>query len=954
MKNLYLRMKTLCLVAAMFVMAQATFAQSDLTWNGSVSSDAAEPANWTPEGTMAGNNLFFGNSSTYTNACVITGTEDIDVNIFSTVSQGSVVVTDEETGEVTSWTPTGEVTINMSEGATFRINGNETTAGDYVRGIVNVIGGNFHYNRNKNFYCDNDSLVVTLDCDTATFRHWVGLGDRNGTKGGRLNIIGHTLATMNALDRIPSGLGRVHVYIDEDAELRVNGDIVDWINGLIEAGSVATAEDRDLVVKYDPINLYTVINTRLKSAFVVEPTDRQLLLAGEAGTEVSAIQNDGFTSMTGGIEWVYGTVDGTFDMSFDPAETNASITPLFAEAGTYYLALKGIGGDAAVHYSNSIECVVASNKAVLSNDVTQNLRIGQASLMIEVIEETEASSREWKYSTTPGGPYMSFDPVNSGIEFSANFTEAGTYFVVCESTIDGVVNTTKEVQFNIATWNSAALNITFEGDVVGDETNARNIMNWDPAAYIHKNSLTIPDGMTAEVIGGGKDTIAGLTIGTGGLFKYVGESATDTLWYRKDHMSSPGSFKIESGVFIKDAYYFRLYDLNTLFEVVGDAKAIMATNTLLGGSNNPATGANLQLRDNAVMHFVNWPGRVSANAGYSEFRMEGNSKYTFAGDARGTLAPWITGTLDAETGEYTFNPKFITPTGTVPYMVYDPNTDMTTVSIRDLSAFGVEQTKTQVVGKGQSTTTLSLINSGAYSSFEWKWSTSATGPFESFATPVTGATAEVAFAEAGTYYVVCIGDGTDITTNAIPVKIVDITVSPAADQFIADDSLGDDATELSYTLPEGATGVQWKYSTTPGGPYNEFFPVQETGATYIPYDIYEGNHYIVYEATVLDDDGASVTVYSNEVAIYVGTTSVGSLETAQLEIYPNPSNGNFTVSLEDGLDQVITIYDVTGNVVLTKEVVAGGVVALSLETKGVYLVKVTSETKSNVKRIVIK
>lgn len=949
MKKIYLQgFKSWCLVAVLFMLAQTSFAQTDITWNGSISSAAEEPQNWTPEGAIAGNNLIFGNAGTYTNPCIISGAQTIDVNIFNNGGSGPAEILD-EAGEVIGTTPAGVVTIDMDQGATFRINGSANSAGDYMNGVLNVVGGNFHYNRNKNFYVDNNSSEVTLNCDTATFRHWVGLGDSGGSKGGRINVLGHTLVTMGSLDRIPLNLGRVHFFVGDEAEVRVNGDRVAWINERIVTGSVATDADKDLVVKYNTVKLYTSITTRLKNAFVIEPTDRQLLVAGESGTEVMVVQNDGFNAMTGGVEWVYGTVDGVFDQSFSPAQTGTSVTPLFAEPGTFFLALKGIDGTAAVHYTNSVECVVASNKAVLSNYKTQNLRLGQQAYMISVIEETEASSREWKYRTADG-EFMSFDPAITGLEFSADFAEAGTYFVVCQSTIDGVVNTTKEVQYNISTWNSGALNITFSGDIVSDPTNAKNMMNWTPAAYIHKNSLIIPEGMTAEIRKGEKDTIAGLNIGLGGLLTYRGESATDTIWYRADHNSSPGSFLVESGVFIKDAYYFRLYDPNTVFTVTGDAKTIISSGILLGGSNNPANGANLSVKDNAVMLFNTWPGRISANAGYSEFRMEGNAKYQFLGDARGTVAPWITGTKDAETGEYTFNPKFITPTGTVPYMVYDPNTDLTTVSIRDLSAFGVEQTKTQVVGKGQATNALTLINSGAYSTFEWKYSSSANGPWESFATPVTGASASVSFATVGTYYVAAVGDGSAVTTNAVPVKVVDIAVTPEAPQYIAVD---DDGNLLTVTLPEGATGVQWKYATTSGGPYEEFLPQEQT-ETYLPWgDEFTGNHYVVYEATVLDDDGQQVTVYSNEVSIIVGATSIGSLDANDLNIYPNPSNGSFTIELANDTQQTVTVYDVVGNVVLVKEVNAGGIVPVSISTKGIYLVKVTSGSNSIVKRVVV-
>ncbi|MCW3807763.1 T9SS type A sorting domain-containing protein [Plebeiibacterium marinum] len=954
MKNLYLRRtKVLGLFSLLFLCAQITMAQVDILWNGSISSAAEVPQNWTPENPIAGNNLEFQNSGSYTHPCVITGTEDITVAIFNMNAWSSTIV-DEQTQEETV-VPVGEVTINMAEGTWFTTTTESDQTyhvGNYIGGILNITGGegNFSYAPNKNFYMDNDETVLNINCDTVTFKHWVGFGDRNGTKGGQMNISGHSLVTMGSIDRIPTALGRVHLFIGDDAELRVNTDRTAYLNERITAGSIATDPDKDLVVKYDPYNDITTITTRLKTAFVIEPTDRQLLTAGVAGSEVAAVENDGLASMVS-LEWVYGTVDGTYDQTFSPSETNSTIIPTFQNSGTFYMALKGNDGSTD-HYSNSIEVVVSSNKALLSPTTTQNIRVGQGlrqePFIIEVLETPAATSREWKYSTTPGGPYEVFDPAITGAEFSAPFTEAGTYFVICESTIDGVVETTKEVQVNMLAWNSGALNLTFTG---ANSTDGRDIFNWDPAAYVHKNNLSIPAGETVEINGFNKDTIASIWIETDALAHLTGSSSTDTLWYRSTgEWDDPGSWLISKGVFIFPTSYFRMYKETQTFTLENDAKAVFDGNVLLGNSDAPAVGANLIAKDNAVMLFNTLPGRVSANAGYSEFRMEGNGKYLFAGDVRGSIATWVNGVKDAETGEYTFNPKFITPDGTVPYMVYDPNENLTSVSIRNLSDFGVEQTKTQIVGKGQGTNPLTLINSGAYSSFEWKYSTTTVGPWESFDTPVTGASASVSFATPGTYYVVCVGDALDVTSNAVPVKVVDVSVTPSADQYIDIDA---DGTELSYTLPDGATGVQWKYATVSGGPYEEFLPA-EIGATYLPWgDEFLGKHFIVYEATVTDDDGQQVTVYSNEVTIFVGATAIGDVEAQSLVLYPNPSNGNFNIELEEGASHTITVYNAVGNVVLNKET-TGGIVPVSIQGKGIYLVEVASGSSVKVERVVVK
>nr|WP_321408146.1 T9SS type A sorting domain-containing protein [uncultured Carboxylicivirga sp.] len=952
MKKIYLKqLKTWTFTAAMLLTTSGLMAQTSMTWNGAVSTDATVPDNWTPATTMAGNDLVIGNSGTYTYAPTISGTETLEVHYFDL--QAGATTVDNGDGTTTD-VPAGVITINMATNATFRITANITSGGDFPRGDVYVLGGNFHYQPNKNYYMDSNSSFFHFDCDTVTFRNLFALGDRDGTKGGRMEVVGSTLVLSGDMIRVPTGLGREHLYIADDAEIRLNGDKTAYVNDLIAAGSMGTSADKDIVVKYDPLELKTYITTRLKTAFVIEPTDRQLLSVDEVGSTVSAVQNDGFTSMTGGVEWVYGTVDGTFDTSFSPAQTGATIDPVFSAPGTYYLALKGIDGDAAVHYSNSVEFVITSNLVTVAPEVTQNLRLGQMGGMVTVTEEGTSTAREWKYSTTGGGPYVSFATPVTGPEFVAEFTEVGTYFVVCESTIDGTTYTSKEIQYNVTEWNAAQLNITF-GGING--TSAEDIFNWDPAAYVANNGITIPEDMSVVISKGNNDTIKNINIKTGSLLTFNGQSATDTLWYRNtNEWSGPGSFLISNGVFVFPSSYFRLYNNTTTFTVEGNAQALMWASggqVLLDGSSAPVDGSNIIIRDNAIMYFSQPPGRIAAAQGYGELRLSDNAEYHFAGDVRGSIATWLTGTVETD-GTISFYPKFITPEGFEPQMIYDEVQDLTIVSVRALSAFGIEQTKTQIVGIDRLTNTLSLVNAGGYDSYEWKWSPGPSGPFQSFDPAVTGATAQVSFPAGGTYYVVCYATLNGVeerSNNSVPVKVVDIAVSPADTQYIPIDA---DGTELSVTLPDGALGIQWRYSTVSGGPYEEFNP-QELSSTYLPWgDEFTGNHYIVYEATVTDDDGQQVTVYSNEVSIMVGATAIGDNKAAKVSLYPNPSDGNFFIDVEEGEGSTIEVINAAGATVSSQVVSGAGKVPVSVSTKGLYLVKVTTGNSVTVKRVIVK
>lgn len=78
-----------------------------------------------------------------------------------------------------------------------------------------------------------------------------------------------------------------------------------------------------------------------------------------------------------------------------------------------------------------------------------------------------------------------------------------------------------------------------------------------------------------------------------------------------------------------------------------------------------------------------------------------------------------------------------------------------------------------------------------------------------------------------------------------------------------------------------------------------------------------------------------------------------ALETAELVLYPNPNNGQFQLDLvSDNAD--VTIYDVTGKVVLRKTISDNEMIDLSNAGKGIYMVQITSGNTVTNKKVIIK
>jgi predicted nucleotidyltransferase len=66
------------------------------------------------------------------------------------------------------------------------------------------------------------------------------------------------------------------------------------------------------------------------------------------------------------------------------------------------------------------------------------------------VSETDVSSkREWKYSTNMGGPYISFTPAQTGVQYVPNFQIPGHYYIICESIINSNSYISNEVEIEI-------------------------------------------------------------------------------------------------------------------------------------------------------------------------------------------------------------------------------------------------------------------------------------------------------------------------------------------------------------------------------------------------------------------------------------------------------------------------------------------------------------------------
>jgi hypothetical protein len=73
----------------------------------------------------------------------------------------------------------------------------------------------------------------------------------------------------------------------------------------------------------------------------------------------------------------------------------------------------------------------------------------------------------------------------------------------------------------------------------------------------------------------------------------------------------------------------------------------------------------------------------------------------------------------------------------------------------------------------------------------------------------------------------------------------------------------------------------------------------------------------------------------------------------EIVLYPNPSDGNFTIGYGDSISYSIEIISFAGQKVFEKQNTSDNSVSVSHLSKGIYIVKITTEAKTLTKKILI-
>jgi hypothetical protein len=129
------------------------------------------------------------------------------------------------------------------------------------------------------------------------------------------------------------------------------------------------------------------------------------------------------------------------------------------------------------------------------------------------------------------------------------------------------------------------------------------------------------------------------------------------------------------------------------------------------------------------------------------------------------------------------------------------------------------------------------------------------------------------------------------------------------------------------------------------GTWNAHCPYLQSSVTMIPVRAANGNSFIVVE----DNNAPDLRDVMN-----TQTTSINNQEAIDLIIYPNPSNGLFTIQMNDEVNMTIEVLDILGQKIKSMSV-SGNNITLDLTefSKGMYLVNILQGSNKITKRVIV-
>src|SRR5690554_2075275 len=534
----------------------------------------------------------------------------------------------------------------------------------------------------------------------------------------------------------------------------------------------------------------------------IAPIAVQNLFTNQNGSVLTATETPNAASSVTSRQWKYSTTSGGTYTNDLVGETDVTYTPQFASAGTYYVVSEtNFSGDIVT--SNEVEINVIDFMVTINPNASQTLIENQVGNTLTVNESPIADTREWKYSLTSGSGYVSFTTPEVGTTYTPQFADAGTYYVVVESTKDGFSQVSDEVEINVVEF-TAAIDPSATQNLIENQAGSMLTVTESPIADTREWKYS-------ETQGSGYVSFATAEIGT----TFTPQFANVGTYYIVVESTIDGITTVSNEVQVNVTEFTNaIYPsaLQNLFE------------------NQP--GTTLTVTESPIANSREWKFTTTSGSNYISFTTAQNGiNYT---------------PLFASAGTY-----YVVCESTIDGITIISNEVEVEVEVSILNVASISPNSIQTLIENQVGTTITVSETpNAADSREWMWSTTSGSGYTSFATVEDGLTYAPQFANAGTYYVICEADfaGDIQISNEVQINVVEFTtvINPSATQNLIENQAG---TELTVTESPVADAREWKFTTTSDSDYVSFATVED-GLTYTPQFADAGTYYVVVESTI--------------------------------------------------------------------------------------------------------
>ena len=248
-----------------------------------------------------------------------------------------------------------------------------------------------------------------------------------------------------------------------------------------------------------------------------------------------------------------------------------------------------------------------------------------------------------------------------------------------------------------------------------------------------------------------------------------------------------------------------------------------------------------------------------------------------------------------------------------------------------------QQPQNQDVCEG-SDATFTVVATGSNLTYQWQKDGSDISGATTDTYTITGATAD----DEGSYTCVITSNCGNTTSDAATLSILPATQITTQPMSVTDANLGD--TVVFTVVADGSNlTYQWQLNAA-----------NIDGATSDTYTIngVSASDTGVYTVVVNGDCGS---VTSDSVVLAVVTTDLQTLNELGIKLYPNPTNGNFTIAFNKITDEYnVSIVNAAGKVVYTNTMnKRENRLSLNLSA-GIYTVRIYNATSSHIIKMIVK